>query len=115
MTLHEHTEIHLAGLAVLAVVADFADAGVEHPEGVAFNDSIEVGVAEAAQRGSIGSNQELCSGIGTFDDRRQSHRFLGSDGVAEHLVKAGHQLSSSTNRWMVPPHVSPTENASSSL
>ena len=128
VTLHEHAEVHLAGLAVLAVVAHLADARVQHPQRVTLHHPVQVGVAQRAHRRRIRLYEEFgarprahirhSARVWAVDDRRQRNRLLGPDGVPERLVDArslAHQSSSSTNRWIVPPQVSPTANASSSL
>ena len=50
------------------------------------------------------------------DDRDQRGRLLRAKPVAQCLVqRVGHQSSASMNSRIVPPHVRPTANASSSL
>ena len=109
----------LARFAVRAVVAGRREPGLELAERVAGDDAIEVGVAERAERvdrragraasprGS-GPAMTVASATGSSAAQRVAQRLVDRTG------RRRHQSSGSTKRWIVPPHVSPTANASSS-
>ena len=69
---------------------------------------------------AAGADEDLGPDVRAVDHGRQGHRLLRAQGVREPFEDAGelaslaHQSSASMNRWIVPPHVSPTANASSS-
>ena len=117
--LDEHRDGLLAGLAVLAVVAHDRRAGGQLAERVAADDPVEVGVAERAERLAIGPDQQLGADGRALDHGDQRDRLLGPQGLVEGVEDrrhaSGYQSSGSMKRWMVPPQVRPTANASSSL
>ena len=87
---------------------------LELGERIAGDDAVEVGVAERAEHRLAGGDEQLGAARRAVDDRRQGDGLLAADAVAE-LSKISHQSSGSMNSRIVPPHVSPTANASSSL
>ena len=99
---------------MFAVVADTRPAGGELTAGVAFHDPVEVGVADAAESGTVVAHEQLGSHPRSFHHGGEGHRPGGPDVVAQRLVDRHHQSSGSMKRWIVPPQVSPTANASSS-
>ena len=104
-------------LALRAVVADARAAGLQLGQRVAGDDPVEVGVAERPGGRLAGRDEQLGAARRSVDDRGQGDGLLGADAVAE-LVEEhghGHQSSGSMNSRIVPPHVRPTANASSSL
>src|SRR5579884_1231348 len=127
--LHEHSHLAATGLAVAAVVAGVVLARLQGAQGVAGDHGVEAAVAQGARprlarpdedprpqhrHGLAGHGGLLPLRLGGhLDDAGQGHRLLGAYGSAEGLVLA-HQSRGSTKRWMVPPQVSPTANASSS-
>ena len=118
--LDEDGQVLLAGLAVEPVVAGAAAAGLQLADAVAGDDAVEGLVPEAATDLPVGEGEELGAEAlgGAGDDGRQRDRAGRPDGVAQGLVEGGglgaHQSSGSMKTWMVPPHDSPTANASSS-
>ena len=65
---------------------------------------------------AVGLDEKLGAEVRAVDDRGQRDRLVGPQRVAQRLVQYdAHQSSGSMNRWIVPPHVRPTANASSSL
>ena len=111
--LDEDADDFLAGFAVRAVVAGRGEAGLELAERVARDDAVEVGIAERALRRSVDAHEQLGTDVRAVDDGRQRDRCLVAQRVAQRVVDR-HQSNGSTKRWIVPPHVSPTANASSS-
>ena len=96
-------------------MADAGGAGGQLAERVAGHDTVEVGVAEAAEGLVVGAHQQLPAGARSLDHGGERDGRLGSDGVAQDVVDAHrHQSSGSMYRWIVPPHVNPTAKASSS-
>ncbi len=93
---------------------DAGPTGLELGQRVAIHDSIELGVAERAERLVVGDDQQLAADARSVDHGRQGNRSLGAQELGEALEDA-HQSSSSMNNRIVPPHVRPTANASSSL
>ena len=116
--LDEHRDRFFARLAVLAVVTGRAEPGLELAERVAADDPIEVGIAERADRVGAGPHQQLRADADAVDDRDERDRLRRVDRGAQRAVAASpsttRSSTGSTKRWIVPPHVSPTENASSS-
>ncbi len=124
--LDEHRHGLFAGLAAFAVVADPGASCGELTTCIASDDAVEVVVAEAAVCLTVEGHHELGAGARTLDHGGQRHRVLGDHGAPQPLVEAGlgsggvlchrrYQSKGSMNRWMVPPQVRPTANASSSL
>ena len=106
----------LARFAVLAVVPRRREPGLELAERVARDDAVEVGVAERARSAApSGRTSSLAPRSGPVDrpSRARPAPPRRAQRVAQLVVQA-HQSNGSTNRWIVPPHVSPTANASSS-
>jgi hypothetical protein len=95
-------------------MTDSRATGLELGQRVAVDHSIEFGVTERAERGTVGGNQEPARYPGARHDRRQRHGVLCAQVLRQRLVD-GHQSSSSMYNRIVPPHVRPTANASSSL
>ena len=83
------------------------------PERVARNDAIEIGVAERSLGRAGRTHEQLRPDVRPRDDGRERDRLVRAQRVAQSFVQA-HQSIGSTNRWIVPPHVRPTANASSS-
>jgi hypothetical protein len=113
--LDEDGHVVLAGLAVGPVATHARGAGRQLADGVAAHHPGEVGVGERAGHGAVGPDEELAAGARPGDHRGQGHRPLGPDGCGQLGEQVGHQSRGSTYRWIVPPHVSPTAKASSSL
>ncbi len=107
-----------------SVVAHAGAGRLQLGDRVAGDDAIELAVAERAAERALGPDEQLGAGARTVDHRRQGDGLVAPDAVAEALVERGahgfgvghrtYQSSGSMNRWMVPPQVSPTANASSS-
>ena len=105
----------LTRLAVRPVVPRARQAGLELGAGVTPHDAVEAGIAQLSERLTLGSHEQLGAGLRSVDDGRERDRLLRPQQVAQLLVdRRAHQSSGSTKRWIVPPHVSPTANASSS-
>src|SRR5205823_1271497 len=67
---------------------------------------------EAPHGGQVGADQQLRPRPRALDHRGQGDGPLGPQRVAQRLVD--HQSRGSMKTWIVPPHVRPTANASSS-
>ena len=80
------------------------------------DDPIQVVVTERADGLAIALDEQLRAGVRAVDHRGEGDGPLGPEGIAPDLVqrRAAHQSSSSMKRWIVPPQVRPTANASSS-
>ena len=111
--LDEHRHVLFARFAVLAVVARRGEAGFELAERVACDDAVEVRVAERTHDRIAGPDEQLGADVRAGDDGDERDRFAGAQRVPQLLVDR-HQSIGSTNRWIVPPQVRPTANASSS-
>src|SRR6185295_2732219 len=116
--LDEEADRGLVRLALLAVVAHPRAARFELGERIAGRDPIEVGVAESAERRLLGTDEQVRAEVRAIDHRDEGDGLLREERLAQDLVDRWHsayQSSGSMKRWMMPPHVRPTANASSSL
>ena len=110
--------------AVAAVVPGRREAGVELRERVTRDDPVELGVAERAEHRLAGLHEQLGAGVRAFGDRRErdrarrpaARRAEPRRSAQGRQARSGsrYQSRGSTNRWIVPPQVRPTANASSS-
>src|SRR5439155_11609351 len=112
--LDEDLHVALARLAVRAVVPRACQAGLELGAGVTPHDAVEAAITKLSELLTLRSHEQLGAWLRSVDDGRERDRFLRPQQVAQLLIdRRGHQSSGSTKRWIVPPHVSPTANASS--
>jgi hypothetical protein len=111
--LDEHRDLVLSSFAVRSVMPRVCAPRRQLAERIAGDDPIEVGIAERSQWRRARTHEHLRSDARTGDHRRERHRFVSAQRVAQGVVEH-YQSSSSTSTWMVPPHVRPTLNASSS-
>ena len=124
--LDEDADGSLARLAVLAVVPGRGEPGRELGERVASDDPVEVGITERAERrrprarraawrrGARPRSRWRARPDARRAARRRARRTPASTVTGGSLTVLAYQSSGSTKRWTVPPHVSPTANASSS-
>ncbi len=71
---------------VLAVVANARDAGRQLAHRVANDDSVEVGVADGAERRTVFFDQQLRSAVRSFDDGHERDRLPESQRLRQSLV-----------------------------
>ena len=95
-------------------MTDSRAAGLELGARVAGDDAVELGVSERTLGFDVRLDEELAPDVRPVDDGGQRNRRLGADASGQFAVDR-HQSSSSMNSRIVPPHVRPTANASSSL
>ncbi|CAB4927929.1 unannotated protein [freshwater metagenome] len=88
-------------------------------DGVPDDNAIKIGVAKRAGRFYAIANDDFGADVFAFDHCRDCNGTVVVDsGAPKFIDRLGHvvyQSNGSMNRWMVPPQVRPTANASSSL
>ena len=110
-----HVDGTFAGFTVRAVVPGRGQARLELGPSVAGHDAVEARATQPAHRLAVWGHEQLGTDVRSVDDGGERHGLLGSKRVPQRVVDAcAHQSSASTKTWIVPPHVSPTANASSS-
>ena len=78
VTLDEHLDVALAGFTVRAVVARTGDPGGQLAECIARDDPIDVGVADGAEHGAVGLDEQFVAESDAFDDGGERNRTLGA-------------------------------------
>ena len=114
LTIGDIDQILGRGLAVRAVVTHAGPAGFEFGERVAGDHPVELSVPEGTHRSRSRPHEQLRADGRAVDDGGKCDRCFRSNQTGQRFVHA-HQSSSSMNRRTVPPQVSPTAKASSSL
>ena len=109
-------ELAAADARILAVTSDSRGSGKLGPFGTALpRQIVEVGIAERTHRCVVRRDEQFASDTGSVDHGDERDRKVVAQQFGESFVEHRHQSRGSMNRRMVPPHVRPTANASSSL